>query len=70
MNGVQDGKVTTVKIVKIKDCSDFSFFLVRTVNVLPNHQLTNVQMPSVDVDSGDKKATTTEHDVGRYVKII
>ena len=28
------------------------------------------QKPSIDVDSGDQKATTTEHDAGRYVKII
>ena len=28
------------------------------------------QNPSIDVDSGDQKAATTEHDSGRYVKII
>ena len=28
------------------------------------------QKPSIDVDSGDQKATTNEHDAGRYVKII
>ena len=28
------------------------------------------QKPSIDVDSGDQRATTTEHDAGRYVKII
>ena len=28
------------------------------------------QKPLIDVDSGDQKATTTEHDAGRYVKII
>ena len=28
------------------------------------------QKPSIDVDSSNQKATTTEHDAGRYVKII
>ena len=30
----------------------------------------NDQKPSIDVDSGDQIATTTEHNAGRYVKTI